>query len=97
METGENGAHDEEEDGAADHRGRLKSAAVAAVEGLQFVIGESIAVQQPGKGHFPVSWHRVHSVIHFSSSSSSLAAKLILLLLLAGENFASVLFVGSRL
>lgn len=31
---------------------------IAAIEGLQFVVGEPVSVQEPGKGHLPVKTKR---------------------------------------
>jgi hypothetical protein len=45
LQTRQNGAHEQQQNGAADDRRLLQTAAVTAVQRLQFIVGEPVPVQ----------------------------------------------------
>ena len=44
---------------------------VPPVESLELVVGEAVAVQEPGEGHFPMGRHGVHSMVHRGAAQPS--------------------------
>lgn len=61
----------QQEGGGCSHARLLQLESVAAVEVLELVILEAVAVAEPGEGHLPVRRHGLHAVVHPDGASLS--------------------------